>query len=103
VTGVWPLVRVDVAVAGQPDLFLDVVGFDIFAPVRWRFKIPAEDIDLELKAVMPNQENLSTRSGIHYWEGAVIAHPAGSDRGQDVKGRGFVELTGYGEGSRPPV
>jgi len=35
VTGAWPLVRVDVAVAGQPDLFLDVVGFDIFAPVRY--------------------------------------------------------------------
>ncbi len=72
-------------------------------PVRWRLKIPAEDIDLELKAVMPNQENLSARSGIHYWEGAVTAHPAGPNRARDIKGRGFVELTGYGEGSRPPV
>ena len=35
VTGAWPLVRVDVAVAGRNDLFLDVVGFDIFAPVRY--------------------------------------------------------------------
>jgi predicted secreted hydrolase len=72
-------------------------------PVRWRLIIPAEDIDLELKAVMPNQENLSTRSGIHYWEGAVTAQPAGPGDSKGVKGRGFVELTGYGEGSRPPV
>jgi putative ABC transport system permease protein len=35
VTGAWPLVRVDVALAGRPDQFLDVVGFDIFAPVRY--------------------------------------------------------------------
>ncbi len=35
VTGAWPLVRVDVAVDGHRDLFLDVVGFDIFAPVRY--------------------------------------------------------------------
>ncbi len=35
VTGAWPLIRVDVAVTGIPDLSLDVVGFDIFAPVRY--------------------------------------------------------------------
>jgi putative ABC transport system permease protein len=35
VTGAWPLVRVDVAVQGSPGLYLDVVGFDIFAPVRY--------------------------------------------------------------------
>ena len=26
---------------------------------------------------MPDQENISARSGVHYWEGAVMAHPAG--------------------------
>ena len=35
VSGAWPLVRVDVAVQGRPGLYLDVVGFDIFAPVRY--------------------------------------------------------------------
>jgi predicted secreted hydrolase len=69
-------------------------------PVRWRLQVPSAGIDLELKAVMPAQENLSSRSGIHYWEGAVTARPFGSTR---TVGRGFVELTGYGEGSRPPV
>jgi putative ABC transport system permease protein len=45
VTGAWPLVRVDVAVAGRPDLFLDVVGFDIFAPVRYPLTGQAEPDD----------------------------------------------------------
>jgi putative ABC transport system permease protein len=35
VAGAWPLCRVDVAVSGSEGLFLDVVGFDIFAPVRY--------------------------------------------------------------------
>lgn len=70
-------------------------------PINWSLKVPGEDIDLVLKAVMPAQENISGQSGVHYWEGAVIAEPAGKP-GQNV-GRGFVELTGYGKGSRPPV
>jgi putative ABC transport system permease protein len=35
VDGAWPLIRANVAVSGHPDLNLDVVGFDIFAPVRY--------------------------------------------------------------------
>ena len=37
--------------------------------------------------------------GVYYWEGAV-AVPA---RAAVSAGRGFVELTGYGEGNRPPI
>ncbi len=68
-------------------------------PVAWRLTVPAADLDLVLEAVMPAQENVSTRSGVHYWEGAMrAASPAGAPLG-----RAFVELTGYGAGSRPPV
>ena len=35
VAGAWPLVRQDVAVAGRPDILLDVVGVDLLAPVRY--------------------------------------------------------------------
>ena len=72
-------------------------------PVSWRLQIPKEGIDLKLKAIMPDQENISPRSGVHYWEGAVIAHPNTPDGSAPILGRGFVELTGYGQGSRPPV
>lgn len=72
-------------------------------PVRWRLRIPGEKLDLELKPVMKEQENVSPGSGVHYWEGAVTAHPGGNGARAPVSGRGFVELTGYGEGSRPPI
>jgi predicted secreted hydrolase len=72
-------------------------------PVRWRLQVPGEEIDLELRAVMADQENLATMSGVHYWEGAVTAHPFTDGRDAETVGRGFVELTGYGAGNRPPV
>lgn len=67
-------------------------------PVAWRLRVPVAGLDLELAATMDTQENVSVRTGVHYWEGAVTATTAGRPLG-----RGFVELTGYGEGSRPPV
>jgi predicted secreted hydrolase len=72
-------------------------------PVRWRLKVPGENIDLELQAVLDAQENVSPVSGVHYWEGAVIARPGHAGAVGPLLGRGFVELTGYGEGSRPPA
>lgn len=35
VTGAWPLLRLDVAVHGRDGLYLDLVGFDVFAPVSY--------------------------------------------------------------------
>jgi predicted secreted hydrolase len=70
-------------------------------PVLWSLRIPGLDLDLVLEATHPAQENVSGGSGVHYWEGAVTARPARG--GKSSVGRGFVELTGYGEGSRPPV
>jgi len=70
-------------------------------PVRWKLTIPGAGLMLLVKAVLPDQENVSGASGIHYWEGSVTIHPW--DDPDTRLGRGFVELTGYGEGSRPPV
>jgi predicted secreted hydrolase len=70
-------------------------------PVRWKLSLPDEGLDLLIRAVLPDQENVSERTGIHYWEGAVTVHPW-DDRNR-MLGRGFVELTGYGKGSRPPI
>lgn len=65
-------------------------------PVEWR--IVAGDRTLELRPLMPDQENdarLST--GAVYWEGAVTALDGGARIG-----RGYLELTGYGEPLRLP-
>jgi predicted secreted hydrolase len=60
-------------------------------PVEWR--VQAGPLALNLKPLMDDQENdtrLST--GAVYWEGAVQAY-----EGQRPIGRGYLELTGYGE------
>lgn len=68
-------------------------------PARWRLRVPAAGLDLDLTPTIPDQE-LDTRAstGTIYWEGSVEARQAG----QPV-GRGFVELTGYAQtGDGPP-
>lgn len=63
-------------------------------PSRWRIRIPADGLDLEVRPVLPDQElDVSFR----YWEGTVEVE--GTHRGRPVRGRGYVELTGYAEGS----
>ncbi len=42
VAGAWPLCRVDAAVRGGGGLLLDVVGVDVFAPVRYPLRSAAE-------------------------------------------------------------
>jgi predicted secreted hydrolase len=61
-------------------------------PSRWRLVLPDEAIDLEIEPLVPDQEmNLTFR----YWEGAVLVR--GTSGGRPLEGRGYVELTGYGE------
>lgn len=60
-------------------------------PVQWQIRIGGESFDLA--PLMVDQENdarLST--GAIYWEGAVSVSRAGK-----ALGRGYLELTGYGE------
>jgi predicted secreted hydrolase len=59
-------------------------------PIGWNVRVPDENLDLEVRALIPSQEmNLSVR----YWEGAVVA--TGSSGGREIEGRGYLELTGY--------
>ncbi len=69
-------------------------------PINWKLTVAGLDKPFYLKATFPEQENVSDLTGIHYWEGAVTIHA--SEDGPAI-GRGFIELTGYGQGSRPPV
>ena len=61
-------------------------------PDRWRLRIPEEDLSLEVRPLLADQElDVSFR----YWEGAVGVE--GTHRGRPVRGNGYVELTGYAE------
>lgn len=63
-------------------------------PVAWRVTIPDEELELDVRAVMPDQELDTTAStGTIYWEGEVEI--AGTSGGELVTGLGYVELTGY--------
>lgn len=55
-------------------------------PIGWRVQVPDEGLDLQVEALLPDQENSLE---IVYWEGAVGV--SGSHRGF-----GYLELTGYG-------
>jgi len=58
-------------------------------PVRWRVRVPAHGLDLEVDALLPASElDGSATTGVVYWEGPVAA--TGS-----ANGEGYVELTGY--------
>jgi predicted secreted hydrolase len=57
-------------------------------PVEWRLRVPALNIDLTSRAVMPDQELRVKQGGSSYWEGAV-------DYAGTQKGVGYVEMTGY--------
>jgi predicted secreted hydrolase len=62
-------------------------------PVAWRLRLPERDVDLRVRAAFPNQEmNVSVR----YWEGAVVVTGSAS-------GRGYVEMTGYGDTPASPA
>lgn len=69
-------------------------------PSGWVVEVPSEGVRLDVVPLLREQENAGTSSGgIFYWEGAVEARDATGRR----VGAGYVELTGYGKGSRPPV
>ncbi len=95
--GTW----VDSAGHAQP-LSTDQVTIDVIDhwvsprggryPSRWRVRVPAVGLDVEVRPALANQE-LGTKP--RYWEGAVDL--SGVREGRDATGRGYVELVGYGE------
>jgi putative ABC transport system permease protein len=48
VEAAWPLFRLEVALAGEEDILLDVLGFDLFAPL----KLPWKSLPAELSATL---------------------------------------------------
>jgi predicted secreted hydrolase len=62
-------------------------------PVEWILSIPSEDIDLRIRPYFPEQE---LEVSVRYWEGAVRVEGSHS-------GRGYVELTGYGDSPASPA
>jgi predicted secreted hydrolase len=65
-------------------------------PQTWRLTIPSRQLSLELVPRMAEQELTTNRSTqVTYWEGAIEA--TGTSEGRSIRGKGYMELTGYAE------
>ncbi len=63
-------------------------------PSSWKVKVPSFGVELLLIPTVENQELITEASTrVTYWEGSVRAE--GKIRGVPVRGRAYVELTGY--------
>jgi predicted secreted hydrolase len=60
-------------------------------PIRWRVTLPGQQTELTIRAALEDQE--LKLGAITYWEGAIDA--TGTRQGKAIKGRGYLELTGY--------
>lgn len=61
-------------------------------PIAWEVRLPKQKLTLKVSAHIPNQEmNL----GLTYWEGAVDI--IGEENGKPLRGKGYLEMTGYGQ------
>jgi predicted secreted hydrolase len=69
-------------------------------PSGWRIEVPSAGLALEVRPEVAGAENVSALvPGLAYWEGPVRVVTADGR----PAGEGYVELTGYGAGSRPPI
>ena len=60
-------------------------------PTGWRVELPEQGMQLTIRAVLKNQE--LALLPLAYWEGAIEVN--GTRAGRAIKGRGYLELTGY--------
>jgi predicted secreted hydrolase len=67
-------------------------------PAAWTVEVPSAGLALRVEPEVADQENRGG-SAPFYWEGAVRV----TGDGGAAAGEGYVELTGYGEGNRPPL
>ena len=65
-------------------------------PIGWRIEVPSLDLQLALKPTFNQQELAAKRStDVSYWEGSC--NVGGTFGKENVKGVGYVELTGYAQ------
>ena len=63
-------------------------------PLRWQIRLKRHGLELTAAAALPDQEmRAGLTPGLGYWEGAVDY--SGTRNGRPLKGRGYLEMTGY--------
>jgi predicted secreted hydrolase len=65
-------------------------------PSSWIVEVPQFKLRLSVDAQLPDQELRTPEStGVTYWEGSMKVR--GRDGEREVRGRGYLEMTGYGD------
>jgi predicted secreted hydrolase len=65
-------------------------------PSKWRITIPSAGWGVTVAPTVPDQELRTTNStGLTYYEGSTRV--SGKAGGRNATGKGYVEMTGYGE------
>ena len=67
-------------------------------PISWTVTVPALRLQISIATPLKNQEFVS-RFGPSYWEGAIDV--TGHHEERDVRGTGYLEMTGYSQGKGP--
>ncbi|MFY9611363.1 MAG: lipocalin-like domain-containing protein [Blastocatellia bacterium] len=63
-------------------------------PTVWTIELPRYALRLRARAAFDDQELRTTEStGVTYWEGSVVIEGSSSEK--PVRGRGYLEMTGY--------
>jgi predicted secreted hydrolase len=63
-------------------------------PVRWKIAVPKLGLELDASTPLASQELAGNSAFVPtYWEGAI--NFAGNRNGQPLRGRGYLEMTGY--------
>jgi predicted secreted hydrolase len=65
-------------------------------PLQWEIQLPQQQGKLQVTTKLNAQEMHGAHAGPSYWEGAVEA--AGTLGSKAVKGKGYLEMTGYSGG-----
>jgi predicted secreted hydrolase len=65
-------------------------------PLQWEIELPQQQGKLQVTTKLKAQEMHGAQAGPSYWEGAVEA--AGQLGGKAVRGKGYLEMTGYSGG-----
>jgi Lipocalin-like domain len=73
------------------------VASDADYPIAWTIRIPSLRIELEMSTPLKDQEMAAVAGGgtPAYWEGA--SRFRGTERGQPVEGKGYLEMLGYNQ------
>ena len=82
------LLKKDDMVLSVSDYWLSPTGEKY--PSGWNLQIPSKEIDLKITPAVKNQ---LMDVAVRYWEGSVKIE--GKKSNTDIRGRGYVELTGY--------